>query len=274
MKSFLPLIILFVSTNITAQSKIEKLKNEVLKEGILLYESESASWYGSDLFFEKFTDRSKIGGYVSYTDGENPKCIFLSKGENPKVIGTMTFEKTFNLKSATTDLTERDPTQLEKEYFALRVNALKRITSDTIFKHYKNTNYNIVPLISNNEKKVYVITGSTVNGVVYFGNDYLINFDKKNNVSKTSRLHRGLISVEYGDKEKQIVAPMHSHIPEYSDIITPTDICTTMLYQKFAGWEKNYVMSRKYISIWDCNKNDLTIMTMEAWEKIVNEKKE
>ena len=64
---------------------------------------------------------------------------------------------------------------------------------------------------------------------------------------------------------------MHSHLPEYSDIITATDICTTMLYQKSTEWETSYVMSKKYVSIWDCKKNELVIMTREAWEKISND---
>ena len=249
------------------QSKIEKLKNHVLNEGLLLYESEKASWHGSDLFLEKFIDRLKVGGYFSYTDGNNPKCIFVSKEDSNKVIGTVTFDKTFDLNNATTDLTERQLTDIEKEYFFLREKAFDRISNDTIFKHYKNTSYNVVPLISGKEKKVYVLTASTQNGKVVIGNDYLIEFNKKGEVKKTSRLHKGILSFEYGDKEKQMVSAMHSHLPEYNEIITPTDICTTMLYQDYTKWENHTVLSKEYVSIWDCEKNELIILTREAWEK-------
>lgn len=263
-------LLFFASLNFFGQTKIEKLKNEVLKEGFLLYESEKASWHGSDLFLAKFTEREKVGGYVSYTDGSNPKCIFISKESRQKVIGTITFDKTFDLKTATVDLTERELNDNEKEYFSLRTKAFERISSDTIFTRYKNTNYNVVPIISGKEKKVYVLTASTENGKVIIGNDYLIEFDKKGEVKKTSRLHKGMLSFDYGD-DKQSVGPMHSHLPEYSQIITPTDICTTLLYQDYTKWESHYVLSKDYVSIWVCKSRELVIMTREAWEKMTKD---
>jgi hypothetical protein len=269
MKSlFVFTFLILLSLSGFSQSKIEKLKNNVLKEGFQLYESEKASWHGGDLFLEKFSDRTKIGGYISYTDGNNPKCVFISKDDHSKVIGTVTFDKAFDLSKATTDLTERQLNYTEKEYFSLREKAFDRITNDTIFKRYKNTNYNVVPIISGKEKKVYVITASTENGKVVIGNDYLIEFNTKGEVKKTERLHKGMLFFEYGDKEKQIVGAMHSHLPEYNEIITPTDICTTMLYQDYSKWENHTVLSKKYVSIWDCKKNELVVLTREAWEKI------
>lgn len=274
MSRYFLIIASLISSCLFSQGKIEKLKEKAMKEGFLLYESEKASWHGTDLFLEKFTDRSKIGGYFSYTDGETPKCIFVSNGNEPKVLGTMTFDKTFKIENTTTDLTERELTTVEKKYLDLRNKAIERISKDTIFKYYKNTSYNIVPIISDKEKKVYILTASTENGTVIFGNDYLINFNKKGNVSATKRLHKGMLAFEYGNPENQTIAPMHSHLPEYSEIMTPTDICTTLLYQKLAGWQNNYVMSRKYMSIWDCKTNNLHIMTLEAWKKIGESKKE
>jgi hypothetical protein len=260
--------LILISISSYGQGKIEKLKNQVLKEGFLLYESEKASWHGSDFFLEKFTDRSKIGGYVSYTDGNNPKCVFFSKEDNNKVIGTITFDANFNLSNVTTDLTERPVSDLEKEYLDLRVKAYDRINNDTIFKHYKNTNYNIVPLISGKEKRVYVLTASTENGKIVIGNDYLIEFNSKGDVKKTERLHKGMLLFEFGDKEKKIVGASHSHLPEYNEIITPTDICTSMLYQDFTHWETHTVISKKYVSIWNCEKRELVIITKKAWERI------
>lgn len=272
MKSLVTLTLLILTTvSGVGQSKIEKLKNEVIAEGFLLYQSEKASWHGGDFFLEKFTDRSKIGGYVSYTDGINPKCVFISKEDNNKVIGTVTFDSNFNLKNVTTDLTERPASDLEKEYFDLRVKAYDRINNDTIFKHYKNTNYNIVPLISGKEKRVYVLTASTENGKIVIGNDYLIKFNAKGEVKKTERLHQGMLFFEVGDKENQIVGAVHNHLPGFNELITPTDICTIMLYQDYTKWERHTVISKKYVSFWDCKKKELVVITTEAWEKITKD---
>ncbi|MCL9806639.1 hypothetical protein NAT51_13975 [Flavobacterium amniphilum] len=274
MKSTFTITLLLVSLfSAIGQNKLDKLKDQAVKEGLLLYQSEKASWHGTDLFLEKFTEREKLGGYISYTDGDNPKCVFISKQDRTTAIGTITFDKTFDLKTATTDLTERKLTPTEKEYFDLRIKASERISSDTIFAYYKNTGFNIVPLISGNEKKVYVLTGSKENGKFIIGNDYLIEFDKKSNVKKVKKLHKGLLVFEYGNTEEIIVSGIHTHLPEYDDVITPTDICTIMLYQDLAGWGTHLVTSEKYVSIWDCKKNELVVLTKEAWEKINKEQK-
>ena len=68
-----------------------------------------ASWYGTDIFLEKFADRREnIGGYFSYTDNDVSKCIFFSKSETPKVIGTISFDSTYNVNTAKADGSERD----------------------------------------------------------------------------------------------------------------------------------------------------------------------
>jgi hypothetical protein len=41
-----------------------------------------------------------------------------------------------------------------------------------------------------------------------------------------------------------------------------------MLYEKFAGWEQYVVISPRYVSLWNCEKNTLLTLTREAWEKI------
>jgi len=261
------LIILF-SINCFSQN-IDKQKAEVVAEGKLLYKSEMASWYGTDLFMEKYKEKENIGGYLSYSNGNLSKCIFFSKGENPKVIGTISFDETYNPKTANSSFDERTFSQEELDLYTIRKNALTAINSDTIFKQYENTNLNLIPIISNNEKKVYVLTGPTGNDVVIFGNDYLLTFDKNNKHKKSKRLHANIIPVKYGDDKENIsIASMHSHLPDTSDLITATDICTTMLYEKFTSWSTVYVMSQKYVSIWNCSKDELTVITREAFDKI------
>ena len=252
---------------------INRQKDEAVAEGKRLYESEMASWYGSDLFMEQYKERGNIGGYFSYTDGNQPKCVFFSNGKDPKVIGMIAFDKTYDIKTAKSSFDQRPFTKTEFDLYAIRTAALKAIKSDTLFKHYEQTNLNLIPLISDQKKKVYVLTGPTQNGVVIFGNDYLLTFDNQNNLKTTKRLHANIIPVKYGDKDNISIASMHSHLPETGDLMTPTDICTTMLYEKFTGWSTVYVMSQKYVSIWNCSKDELTLMTRDAFDKIQDDKK-
>jgi hypothetical protein len=113
---------------------------------------------------------------------------------------------------------------------------------------------------------VYVLTGPKVTGVVIFGNDFLMTFDERDNLKDKKEIHRNLIPIEF-EKGQNTVGAMHSHTFGTSDFITPTDICTLMLYAKFAGWESHIVLSQKYVSIWNCDAETLTLMTWEEYEK-------
>jgi hypothetical protein len=250
-----------------------RITDSIVAEGKKLYRSEMASWYGTDIFVERFADqRSNAGGYFSYTENELTKCIFFSKGETPKVLATITFDSTYNVKTARVDNSQRNFTPVENDLYTIRKLALQDINTDTLYKSYKNTNLNLIPLINNGQKKVYVLTGPSVSGVVVIGNDYLLTFSPDNQLLSRKRLHKNIIPINYKDeKDKEAFATMHSHLPETGDYITATDVCTLMLYSKFAKWEQHMVVSPNYMNIWNCHKNELVVVPMQAWEKNMKE---
>lgn len=271
MNRALTIILTFLSLSVFGQSNPTEQAQPIVAEGKLLYKSEMASWYGTDLFLENYTDRENIGGYFSYTDKELAKCIFFSKADKPKVIGTITFDSTYNTKTANVILTEREFTKTENDLYEIRKLALTEINSDTLFKTYKNTNLNLIPLINGSDKKVYILTGPQNNGVVIFGNDYLLTFDNNNKLLIKKQLHKNIIPVSYGGKEeeyKKSIGAMHSHLPETGEFMTATDICTLMLYEKFAKWEQHIVVSEKYMNIWSCKTDQLTVIPRDVVEKI------
>lgn len=75
----------------------------------------------------------------------------------------------------------------------------------------------MIPLISNGERKAYVLTGPKVSGVVVLGNDYLLTFDQDGNLATKRRLHRNIIPIEYGKEGQEVFAAMHTHLPETGD---------------------------------------------------------
>lgn len=255
------------------QSKIDKETDAIVDEGKRLYKSEMASWYGTDIFLEKYSDRrATIGGYLSYADKDSAKCIFFSKGDSPKVIGTISFDSTYNVTTALVDGVERDFTTKEFDLFVIRKTALAEIRSDTLFKTFNNTELNLIPLIVGDEKKVYVLTGPKTNGYVIIGNDYLLTFNKHNSLIKKKNLHKNILPIKYM-KEEDGAVTMHTHLPETGDFITATDICTLLLYEKFAKWKQHIVISKDYVSLWDCKTNQLVTLTKKAWDRIYKDKK-
>jgi hypothetical protein len=276
MKKLLFLLISLFSIVLVFGQNVEKETSSIVEEGKMLYYSEMASWYGTDIFLEKCSSRrANAGGYFSYTDNDTSKCIFFSKENDPRVISTISFDKTYNVATAKLDTAIRNFSGEEVDLYNIRKLALEQINSDTLFKKYKNTDLNLIPVIKNGEKKVYVLTGPKNGGVVIFGNDYLITFGKKNKLESKVRIHNNLLVMDYGKLQregKSIKGGVHSHLPSTGDFITPTDICTLMLYEKIAKLEQYYVLSKKYVSVWDCKKDQLATFTKEEWEKILKVK--
>lgn len=261
MKKTLSILFALISLTALGQKNPTEEAQPIVAEGKLLYKSEMASWYGTDLFLEKYSERDNIGGYFSYTDNDKAKCIFFSKQESPKVIGTITFDSTYNIKTAKVDLTERVFNKIETDLYEIRKLAYKEVNSDTLFKSYENTSLNLIPLINGNEKKVYILTGPRQTGVVIFGNDYLLTFDKDNKILIKKQLHKNIIPVYYGNEEgKESIGAMHMHLPETGEFMTATDICTLLLYSKFAKWKQHNVISEKYLNIWNCETEKLTVI--------------
>ncbi|WP_276134869.1 hypothetical protein [Polluticoccus soli] len=229
---------------------LEKIASGIADEAMLLYRSEMASWYGTDIFMAKYDDKSKIGGYFSYPEGLITKCIFFSKAETPVVIGTVSFDTSYSLEQGFASLEERSFTPLEHEYYTLRKKAAEVLERDTNFKYYRGTQMNIVPLVDAKRKDVYVMTGTSEPGMLLLGNDYLIRFGDKYEVKSMQPMHKSLIQFKYPAEESNTMGQLHTHLPEFSPYITPTDICTVKLYEKITGQSQVSTVSEKYISIW------------------------
>lgn len=251
----------------------EREKEEILAEGWQLYNSERASWNGTDMFLEKFpAKRDKIGGYFSYSQDKAHKCIFVDREAVPNVLATITFDDSFVNEAAQIDSVSRKLTPYETDLFTIRQKALAEVSTDTLFKQYKNTSLNLIPLIVKDKKKVYMLTGPSITGVVVFGNDYLVEFDGKNNIKSKKALHKNIIPIQYTDNEDE-VDTMHNHQESTGYLPTATDICTLLLYSQYTHWQTHIIYSKKYVSIWDCHSAQLVVLTHEAFDKIANDKK-
>lgn len=267
MKRIITSILLLISINTFSQIDLDNIAKEIADEGKELYKLELAAWSGSDIFKDSFKEPERIGGYFSYMEGGKPKCLFFSKGENPKVLGVVSFGDISVIETATIDFKEREFQKNEKELYTIRAKALAEIQKDTLFKAYNNTNINLIPTDWHGEKKVYALTAPKITGVVLFGNDYLITFDNANNILNKKKLHRNLIPIEY-DNTENAVTSVHSHAEGTNEFITPTDVCTLMLYAKYAGWKEHIVVSENYVSLWDCDNDSLKIITKDKFEEM------
>ena len=269
------LFLIFTAVVTMTTSSFGQKSNEILEEGKLLYRLEKASWYGTDVFLEKFAHKRDIaGGYLSYLNENNQVVnIFFERNNPSRILVRFEFESLPQENPTKIDTLNLKITQQEKDLIAIRQDAIQQISKneDDFFTFYNNTSFNPIPLIHKGKKRVFVLTGPKVSDIVILGNDYLLTYDKKNKCIKKEKIHNSLIQLPYKSDEVKMTATVHSHV--ISDLITSTDICTLLLYKDYVEWKQHYVISKKNVSIFDLEKETLFVMTKEAWDKIYESEK-
>jgi hypothetical protein len=249
--------------------------DSIRSEGHLLYRLEMCSWYATDIILREHKElRSNIGDHFSYESGNSLQCVFVSKDTQPKVIATVFMDTSLNVANARTVTITRALNHHESRLYNVRRQTFEQIESDSMFTRYENTSFNLVVTADSSCGKAYIFTEPEMNGVVIFGNDYLLKFDKKDSLLGKAHLHPNMVPVDFGkEDDPELIETFHVHSKEAGNYITPTDICTLMLYQKFARWKRHIVMSKFFVCTWDLELNELSVFTSDQWNKINNNKK-
>lgn len=270
----IPLLFILVNSPdmLSSQDKIGLMRDSILAEGYYLYGLERSAWLTTDLLRELCPKRfSEVKGYLSYQRNQDWKCIFWSENDT-QIVFKCSFTKELDLNDVLIDSSFQIPTPYEMNLIRLRETALQYVISDTTsyFKKYRNANLNLIPIWQNNVGKVFILTGPTVDDVMFFGNDYILQYDSSLNLLHKERIHNNLITIDLTptsqDSKNPIIGSMHSHV--LHDLITSTDVCNLLLYQEYASWTQHYVISDKYVSIWNIPDASFTILTKEAFLKL------
>jgi hypothetical protein len=227
----------------------------------------------SDILYNKFQNKhDQIGGYFSYANEGTFICVFVNRENTTKTSITMTFDSTFSNESVVIDTLSRNLTLLESELFEIRTETVKAIENGKEINSYQNTDFNIIPIINDDIKKVYILTATTQPRKVIFGNDYLLKFDKKNKLKDIEPLHKSLLSFEDTDSTAWVT---HTHLPGFNPFMTATDVCTLLLYGEHSKtWHHHIVISEKYVSIWDYNAKRFVVMNAEVFFSNFENKKQ
>ena len=245
--------------------------NEILEEGKLLCLLEKASWYGTDLFLEKFLhENDRAGGYLSYLNEDNQVInLFFERNDASRIIVRFVFDGS----PVYIDTLNHVATQQEIDLITIRLKTNQEIykNENDFFSFYKNTGFNLIPIIRNGEKKVYVLTGPKDSDVVILGNDYLLTYNNENELVKKEKLHNSIL--RYPNKlEGYKIGDTTYHTHILSDLITLTDVCTLLLYKDYVKWKRHCVMGRKYVTLFDLEKESMTVMTTKEYYEMVKRK--
>ncbi|SDX45690.1 hypothetical protein [Hymenobacter psychrophilus] len=276
--TLLLLLLAFLSAGTaSAQSreKIDQTAAEILREGLALYQSERASWVGTDLLQASGADMSQVGGYVSYPIGtDSMRCVFFRK---PAANAALQIFYGYDFPCDTITMATgrvfagRNATVTEQRLFTIWQRAREEMVSHkklgTPYQRPAGTNLNVALLDKGSEVRVYVLTGPKTDRLLPFGNDYLLTFSATGELQQAEKLHQSYLPMTPPEGERKVVGTMHSHL-EAHPYITPSDICTVLLYQEVVPSETLYVMSKDFVSLFNVPKQQLVILTKKAWDKI------
>ncbi|GAB3222523.1 hypothetical protein GCM10027346_00410 [Hymenobacter seoulensis] len=259
-------------------SKTQALEQEILREGLALYESERASWVATDVLMAQKPDVQHLIGYFSYADGDSVRTVFMQQeGNTFSARHSFSFNRAAITPAAVRQFAARPASEREQKLFALRLQVMEELESNKVlgtpYRFPENTRPNVVLLDQGPSVRAYVLTGPQEGGILPLGNDFLFRFTERGKLSKVERLHNSYIAMRLPEGYTTIEAGMHSHLPAHP-YITPTDICSLLLYREAVPAPQHYVMGKEYVSLFDLEKRQLVFLTRKAFDKIQKSRKE
>jgi hypothetical protein len=246
----------------------------ILAEGLHLYQSERSSWVATDLMVATTIDRTQIGGYLSYLDGDSVRTIFWPKGTAGTAGTPLLASYSFLRQDVRLETGNYRPagafTAHEAQLFAIRQAIKNELSANkNTYPVPAHSSLNIVLLEAKNEVRAYLIVGPTEGGVVPIGNDFMLTFSPDGKLKSTERLHNSYLPLRRDAVKEDVKAMIHSHLTAHP-YITPTDICSTLLYRSKAPGQQHIVVGEEYVSLFDIDKQALVILTRKAFEKMTN----
>ena len=256
-------------SKLPSRDEVATINDSILQEGLRLYTYEKLSWMASDLLAEHATvDLSSIRGSAVQLDDNGKLTHFYCRQDS------VVFSCTIDLNDFTLswDNTVRPMTEDDRDAVHFRSEMINRIIEtygDSIYT-IQDGSINIDLIWLGTDKlRAYLLQGTTLNGVIPFGNDYYADIDRDGNLIEFHRFHHSYIPIDIrqAGENTQVLEVIHSHTVD-NPFFTPTDICTALLYaHDLYGMKSVCILSTVFVpsAIMTFNMDDMSI-TVNEWE--------
>ena len=256
-------------SKLPSRDELATINDSILQEGLRLYTYEKLSWMASDLLAEHATvDLSSIRGSAVQLDDNGKLTHFYCRQDS--VVFSCTLD--LNDFSLSWDNTVRPMTEDDRDAVHFRSDIINRIIEtygDSIYTIQDGSiNIDLIWLGTDN-LRAYLLQGTTLNGVIPFGNDYYVDIDRDGNLIEFHRFHHSYIPIDIrqAGENTQVLEVIHSHTVD-NPFFTPTDICTALLYaHDLYGMKSVCILSTVFVpsAIMTFNMDDMSI-TVNEWE--------
>lgn len=256
-------------SKLPSRDELATINDSILQEGLRLYTYEKLSWMASDLLAEHASvDLSSIRGSAVQMDDNGKLTHFYCRQDS--VVFSCTLD--LNDFSLSWDNTVRPMTEDDRDAVHFRSDIINRIIEtygDSIYTIQDGSiNIDLIWLGTDN-LRAYLLQGTTLNGVIPFGNDYYVDIDRDGNLIEFHRFHHSYIPIDIrqAGEKTQVLEVIHSHTVD-NPFFTPTDICNALLYaHDLYGMKSVCVLSTVFVpsAIMTFNMDDMSI-TVDEWE--------
>lgn len=256
-------------SKLPSQDELTTINDSILQEGLRLYTYEKLSWMASDLLAEHAAvDLTSIRGSAVEL-GDNGKLTHFYCRQDSVVFSCTLDLNDFSL---SWDNTVRPMTDDDRDAVHFRSDIINRIIEtygDSIYTIQDGSiNIDLIWLGTDN-LRAYLLQGTTLNGVIPFGNDYYVDIDRDGNLIEFHRFHHSYIPIDIrqAGENTQVLEVIHSHTVD-NPFFTPTDICTALLYaHDLYGMKSVCILSTVFVpsAIMTFNMDDMSI-TVNEWE--------
>jgi len=252
--------------NLPLPENIDAALDSILQEGYTLYLYEKIAWVSTDEFIERIENKSGVRQVVFPSSENELSALFFRESDSTAVFS---FKMDLEARAATMEAEPRPLTDLEKGAIQLKTILREKIEdSDIPISNNPDAagdlNLEILPL--DGLIRLYLLQGTTLNGLIPFGNDITVDFDEDLNLITWRREHNTFIPAQLNPDE-EIGVFFHTHVPD-KPFISPTDICTFLLYgHDLYGMNTFSVLSTAFDRVFTFNAEEFTISvkTLEEW---------
>lgn len=262
MKStFLLLLLLFSTLSLSQKIDHQTKLDSILKEANLLYNYEKAVWNASDLLNDNKKLRKKNGGFVVFHNSDTINVSFFSKDQED-IIARYHFLNTDMEKPISAELEKSEAKENELHLLRTKGLIVEQLADEKYELSFpKNYNPNLVLIQDEMGFKLYILMGTSKEGLIPFGNDYIFWGNKKGEIFKWQKMHSRLIPARSEiPGVGTTISASHSH-RRSTPYITATDICTFRLYAGYTELESFSVYSPalKVSMVYELRSNSIKI---------------
>ena len=237
---------------------IEEILDSICAEGYNLFTAECVNWISTDSLLAHFR-AEEIGGKIMWQPTiDTWSVVFTDKEKNESILE---FKYDIDSKERSISLVPRPLSWFEKQAMEKKnlmyKNAVEQYGDSLRYNpEYGRLNFDYIR-IDDNTTRLYIVHGVERAGIIPFGYDYSIDFDNDCNIKAFRRYHNSFLP-----QPNDAVSITHSHLKN-NPYITPTDICTFLLYRGEMKETSIYSSALKGYILYDAETNTATFLTTE-----------